>query len=412
MKKLLLTSLSLALLAACSQIQPFQQSQQPNSQVQSASFSRPGSHSVITIQLRSEQELIDLSTRGLDLFGLDPQKRFVKARVNASELNALQQLQTRFINTVERAMDTRGGLPSGYMTYAQMVPQLQALAQKHPQLVKLWDAGDTWLKTQGKAPHEIWALSLTNQKVPGKKPTMLLIGGVHARELAPVEILMKLMHLLTSEYGKDPQITKIMDTRELVFMPMVNVDGRVEVERGDSWKRKNMNTTRGDGVDLNRNYDNHWNYEGLDVPSSWKNGLSNPNGQIYSGSGPASEPETQAVQQMFHMKKPKIAIDMHAYGEMMLWPLGYLKTDIADTPKFRAIYNNTVQKLGFRGGTSAQILYPTTATTRDYAYGKHGAASMTLEIGQSFRPSYSEVEQIWKELQPNLLKMAEMSGEI
>jgi hypothetical protein len=215
------------------------------------------------------------------------------------------------------------------------------------------------------------------------------------------------MDLLTTQYGKDPRITQLLDTREVIFLPMVNVDGRVQVERGSAWHRKN---THGPGVDLNRNFDSHWNYQGLDVPSSWKQGLTDPNGQIYSGTGPASEPETQVVQAMFHRFKPVLAVDMHAYGDMMLWPLGYSKADAPHAAAFKSLFARTVQQLGFRGGTSAQILYPTTATTRDYAYEQHGAISMTLEIGDSFRPNYSEVERMWQRLQPHLLTFLETPG--
>ena len=67
-------------------------------------------------------------------------------------------------------------------------------------------------------------------------------------------------------------------------------------------------------------------------------------------------------------------------------------------------------KVTLGGKTSPQILYPTTATTRDYAYEQHGAMSMTLEVGQDFRPSYAEVEQIWAEMRVPLLGILEAPG--
>ena len=60
----------------------------------------------------------------------------------------------------------------------------------------------------------------------------------------------------------------LLDTRELWFMPVANPDGyqyTFDVER--LW-RKNLRDnngdgqiTVGDGVDLNRNYDERWNYD-------------------------------------------------------------------------------------------------------------------------------------------------------
>ena len=79
-------------------------------------------------------------------------------------------------------------------------------------------------------------------------------------------------------------------------------------------------------------------------------------------------------------------------------------------PQYRELWNKTLKPLGFKGGNSPQILYPTTATTRDYAYERHGAMSMTLEVGNDFRPAYSEVEQMWAEMNQPLLTILEAPG--
>lgn len=365
------------------------------------------SHQLVNIRWRSPEELQTLATSGLDVFTPNYEQQILQARVSNSELAELRQQGVQVEELPFQALaQERQAFPQGYMTYNQLSQQLQALAQQYPQLIKLEDVGDTWEKQQGRANHDIWGVELTAPN-GGNKPAYLLTGGVHARELAPVEILMKLLQHLASQYGKDPRITQLLDTRKVVILPMVNVDGRVKVEQGAAWQRKN---THNSGVDLNRNFDNHWNYQGLKVPSSWLRGVTDPGSEIYSGTGPASEPETQVVQAMFHRYKPALAIDMHAYGDMMLWPLGYSYDDNPHTATFRQLYERTVKNLGFKGGTSAQILYPTTATTRDYAYEQHGAISMTLEIGRDFRPGYSEVESMWTRLLPHLLTMLETPG--
>lgn len=403
-----LSLLSLLTLVSCSQLLPTPAAFSPQSPARvQAQASQP---QVVRIFWRNSTELADLAGSGLDLFGFDHHQQTIQARVTPAQMASLRQRGIRYEASIERSMsETRQPLPAGYRTYAQLRQQLQELARQYPKLVKLEDAGDTWEKTQGKADHDIWMVTLTQRQNRAPKPVTLFTGGIHARELAPVELLMKLMQLLTSEYGKDARITELLNTHEVVIVPMVNVDGRVQVELGDSWQRKN---THGTGVDLNRNFDNHWNYQGLNVPDSWKRGLSDPQGEIYSGTGPASEPETQVVQQIMTLKKPAIFADIHAYGELMLWPFGYSEQDVPHTPVFRKLYNETVKPLGFKGGTSTQILYPTTATSRDYAYGKHGALSVTLEVGQSFRPSYAEVESMWARLRPTFLRLIEAAGQV
>lgn len=365
---------------------------------------------VVELQWQNKEQIVQAATSGIDLFGADPARRTARARVSAEQINLLNSLGLQVQPSIEANMEARG-LPSGYMTYADMTQKLQALQKAFPHLVTLEDVGDTYLKKTGKAPNnDIWAISITNKKKLGAKPTLMLTAGMHARELAPVELVMKLAEELTTQYGKDPEITRLMDDREVVLLPMVNVDGRIEVEQGDTWQRKNLNTTRGDGVDLNRNFDTHWNYAGLDVPSSWIRGLTNPTSQTYSGTAPASEPETQTVQDMYRRKNITMAMDIHAYGEMFFWPLGFQEAPIPEVPQYRNMWENTFKKLGYRGGTSLELLYPTSGTTDDYGYEKHGAFSMGLEVGDSFRPSYPQVEAMWKETRSSWLGLIHFSG--
>lgn len=367
----------------------------------------------VSLRWQNKAQIRDAANAGIDLFGAKPSSRMAKARITPQQGEFLKSIGIQVAPIIEARMEERGGLLPGYMTYAQMVEKLKGMAQQYPQLVTLEDVGDTYLKKTGAAPNnDIWAITITNKQKPGPKPSLMLTGGVHARELAPVEIVMKLANELTSLYGKDPQITQLLDTRDVVLLPMVNVDGRIEVEKGDTWKRKNMNTTRGSGVDLNRNFNSHWNYQGLNVPGSWLSGLTSPNSETYSGAAPASEPETQAVQSMYTRRKINMSMDIHAYGEMFFWPRGYSETPIPEVDQYKNMYQNTFAKHRYDGGTSLELLYATSGTTDDYGYDEHGAFSMGLEVGQSFRPSYQEVENMWKTTRPSWLYMINAAGNV
>ena len=146
------------------------------------------------------------------------------------------------------------------------------------------------------------------------------------------------------------------------------------------------------------------------MPASWKSGLTNPNTETYGGSRAASEPETQAVQSMYTRKKITASVDIHAYGDMFFWPLGYSEKPIPEVNLYKNMYNATFAKIGYSGGTSLSLLYPTTGTTDDYGYVKHRTFSMGMEIGSSFRPSYSETEQIWSQHRPLWLTVLDSIG--
>ena len=170
-------------------------------------FNTAANLSVVEVKWTNKDQILQAATAGLDLFGADPVSRTAKARVDAEQIALLKDLGLGVQPTIEANMESRG-LPSGYMTYSQMTQKLQALQKAYPQLVTLEDVGDTYLKKTGKAPsHDIWSVSITNKKVTGAKPALMLTAGMHARELAPVELVMKLAEELATQYGKDAEIT-------------------------------------------------------------------------------------------------------------------------------------------------------------------------------------------------------------
>ena len=75
-------------------------------------------------------------------------------------------------------------------------------------------------------------------------------------------------HVLTG-YGTDPEITRLVNTNELWFIPVANPDGYdFTFTPGRRLWRKNLRDNNGDGrvtgadgVDLNRNYPTRWGYD-------------------------------------------------------------------------------------------------------------------------------------------------------
>ena len=138
------------------------------------------------------------------------------------------------------------------------------IAQSNPQNVQLEVIGHS---LQGR---EIIALKVTHGAgMPdGSRPAVLYSAAQHAREWISVEVNRRLLHYFVDNYGVDPDVTDLVNTRELWFVPVANPDGyqyTFDIER--LW-RKNLRDnngdgqiTIGDGVDPNRNFDEHWNYD-------------------------------------------------------------------------------------------------------------------------------------------------------
>jgi predicted deacylase len=411
MRRALTLATLMAVAAACApNPQPVAPSAPALANAAAAARTMPAT-SIVRVRLKNEEQKQELLAQGFDLFAFKGDK--ADAVVTDAQLESLKT-QKIPVDVISKASTSRGGgLPSGYRNYSQIVTQMRTWASQHPDLVTVRDVGDTYEKSTGAAPgNDILAMSITSQKNPGAKPAMLFLGGVHARELAPVELNLRLAQKLIEGYGKDPAITQQLDTREVVIIPVVNVDGRMQVERGQTMWRKNTHPfPDGAGVDLNRNFDAHWAYQGVSAPAGWsasrwesfKQQVMEPSSEAYSGPGAASEPETQSLQKLFAQKRFTLSVDLHAYGEMMIWPLGFTTTPTPAEGLFKKLHQHTVPR--YRGGTSMQLLYPTSGTTKDYAYEKHHSPGFTIEVGSDadgFRPDFGRLDAIWKELGPGL----------
>jgi carboxypeptidase T len=372
---------------------------------------------LVKITVKNKDLALELVANGIDLFGTGEGGRF-DAYVNDKQINFMKSINVEFAPG-NNALTARGGLPAGYHTAQQVMATVRGYAAKYPNITQIVDIGDSWEKTTGKAPeNDIWALIVTNKNTnaQGGKKTAVFMSGIHARELAPVEINLRFMDYLLSNYGKDEKITQYIDSREIVFIPVENIDGRIAVEQGDTMWRKNRHIEgRTDGIDLNRNFDGHWNFQG--VPStptldSYRRELEDPQSEIYSGKAPFSEPETQAVDNFLRTRNLTIMMDLHSYGNMVIWPPGYTNAPIAGTPLFKKVGKVLTSKNGYRGGTSMELLYPTCGTTKDWAYDHHNAVAFTMEIGgdgDGFRPAFSRVEKMWTENKDGLLYLVSIA---
>ena len=97
------------------------------------------------------------------------------------------------------------------------------------------------------------------------RPAVLYQGTTHAREWISTEVTRRLMEYFA---GNSTTARKLRRTRELWFLPVVNPDGYQYTFDHERLWRKNLRDNDGDGqitnldgVDINRNYPEHWGYD-------------------------------------------------------------------------------------------------------------------------------------------------------
>ncbi|KAG0092837.1 hypothetical protein BGZ93_003909 [Podila epicladia] len=126
-----------------------------------------------------------------------------------------------------------------------------------------------------------------------------------------------LTHHLLSKYGKKEKITSLLQDAEFVIVPIMNIDGYDYTWKSNRlWRKNRRHLGPGTyGVDLNRNWNDHFGQGGLSrIPWS----------ETYRGPSAASEPEVRALAQFFSAQKRVIgAIDFHTYSQLVLRPKGW-----------------------------------------------------------------------------------------
>jgi hypothetical protein len=261
--------------------------------------------------------------------------------------------------------------------------ELYAVARRNPQLVKLEVIGHT---EQGR---ELIALKLTQGargKPDGSRPAVLYSSNQHAREWISLEVNRRLLHYFIDRWrANDKQIKKLLKSTELWFVISANPDGYQYTFDHERLWRKNVadnngdgQITVGDGVDPNRNFDEHWGYD--DEGSSPE-----PVSETYRGPDAASEPETVAMQGLIDRIQPKFQSNLHSYGQWLLYPQGWqVGTLDADYPLYVALGGTDADPAipGFNPGQSADTLYVTNGETTDYADTNGGTVAYTPELGE------------------------------
>jgi len=296
------------------------------------------------------------------------------------------------------------GNVGAYHTYDEVVDELKAKEGSHADIMSVSDIGTTH---EGR-PIKVARITANRKKIKGKKPEVLFMGQTHAREYISAEVALGIIKTLTDGYGKDKNITRLVDERDFYIVPVVNPDGSMKVakelaEKGDSAWRKNTRDNNGDGkinyqdgVDLNRNFDSpEW--------GSRRGSSSVPSSETYRGPSAFSEPETAAIRDLAKSHHFSVSISYHSYSNLILYPLGHTANPTKDDPLFRKL-GEKMQALQAHEKYTLQRsydLYPTVGDSDSWLYESAGVIPFTFEVYsggkeggvfQAFNPPENEIK--------------------
>jgi murein tripeptide amidase MpaA len=98
---------------------------------------------------------------------------------------------------------------------------LRGLAERAPHLFAIESIG------RSHEGRDIWAVTASNTRAApaADKPAFWVDGNIHAAELAASTACLYFLHTLEQGYGKDPETTRLLDTRAIYVCPRINPDG-------------------------------------------------------------------------------------------------------------------------------------------------------------------------------------------
>ena len=109
-----------------------------------------------------------------------------------------------------------------YYSYDMVIEALEKLHRAYP--------GLTGLDLVGKSEEgrSIYCMTVNNPKTgnPLDKPGIYVDGNIHGNEIQGTEVTLYLLDYLLGNYGKNPEITALVDKKCFYLVPMVNPDGR------------------------------------------------------------------------------------------------------------------------------------------------------------------------------------------
>jgi hypothetical protein len=262
----------------------------------------------------------------------------------------------------------------GYLTYEKMTSILKDMAKKNPAIFKLFSIGQT---VQGR---ELWVMKISdNVKRDEVEPEVKYISSMHGDEIVGRELMMILLAEIATKYGKDKNITNLVNNTEIFIMPSMNPDGSLARRRAN-----------GSGRDLNRNFP-----------------------EIFSKKGyfDDREPETMAVMKFQASRQFALSANFHGGAVCVNYPWDSTLTRhpfdklIKDISLEYSKRNpEMINSREFEDGiTNGADWYVVRGGMQDWSYVFFNDLQVTVELSGRKWPNYNTIKDYYKKNQASLM---------
>jgi len=255
---------------------------------------------------------------------------------------------------------------------------MQQTAAQYPAICQLVQFG-----TSGQN-RPLYIMKITNSTNQIPKPQFRFMSSIHGNEVVGYDLLIRLIQLLTSQYGVNTRITTMVDNAEIWLNPMFNPDGYVLGQRYNAA-----------GYDLNRNYP---------MPTGVQHPDGNPWGVENIAFMDFAEDKNFILSGMFHggalvMNYPWDYTYQLAPDDALLQQIS-LSYSIHNTQ----MYNSSSFPNGITNGAAWYVI---TGSHQDWNYFYTDCIDITIEVGDNMWPPSSTLDNYWQANQESMLSYLE-----
>lgn len=204
-----------------------------------------------------------------------------------------------------------------YRPLASIDAWLEMVRQTYPELIQIEELGHTY---EGR-PYNVVHLADHSSPSHTDKKTIVITGGVHAREWISVSTVLYSLYEMLQAYEANPDMQQEWAELDFMFIPVQNPDGYEYTWTTDRLWRKNRQPTSDGanacvGIDIDHSYDYHWTKS---VDSAC--------GEDYAGEFPFEAYELKIWSDYLNSTTDIHDvwgyIDLHSYSQEILYPYAY-----------------------------------------------------------------------------------------
>lgn len=267
---------------------------------------------------------------------------------------------------------------TAYHTPAQVNLEISRFPTRFPTLARIISLGNS---LEGKPINAI-KISDNPDVDETAEGDIMFVALHHAREWVTTETALYLAEQILTRYATDPKVKADVDNLQIWIVPVVNPDGYLHTDTiatlgGHRYWRKNRraNSDGSFGVDLNRNWGFQW---GLLSGAS-----DDPTNDMFYGTGPFSEPETQVLRTFIDSRPElKAFVSYHAYGELFLRPWAHATANPPGESTLLSLFERSRDAISAVHGHVyvPDIWYTSSGEATDYLWGERRIAGFTPEL--------------------------------